>query len=186
LRVLVVGLPLTLVLAVGGAWLDRLSSLDARIDERTEQLQRFQRALRMLPTLHTELEQVRSNDELKSFYFDAPTAALAGADLQRRLQDIVQAAAGRLISTQLLPSPSGEEPPRVRIRTQLQGTVETLLDVLLEIEQARPLLFIDQVSVRSTARPHRTMNQRRPVPTRQDGLLTIRLDVFGYALGGGP
>ncbi|AGA88929.1 General secretion pathway protein M [Thioflavicoccus mobilis 8321] len=184
--VLILGLPLVLVVAVGWAWFDRLQTLNAEIASRTEQLHRFQRVLRTLPRLRAELEQVSSNEELKSFYFDAPTPALAGAELQRRLQDIVQAADGRLISTQLLPSAPGEEPPRVRIRTQLQGTVETLLKVLLETEQARPLLFIDQVSIRSTARPYRSSTRRRrTVPQRQEGLLTIRLDVFGYALGGG-
>jgi general secretion pathway protein M len=142
-----------------------------------------------LPTLRAELEQVKANEDFKAFYFDAPTPALAGAELQRKVQDIVTAAKGRLISTQLLPEQPNEHPPKVRLRIQIQGSTDTLLDVLYAIEQARPFLFIDQVSVRSSARPEeperrvRGRTVRRP-PVNQAGELTVRLDIFGFALGG--
>jgi len=77
----------------------------------------------------------------------------------------------------------------VRIRTQIQGSTDTLLNVLYEIEQARPFLFVDQVSVRSSARPDMPAQvlpgrrARRP-PVNQGGELTVRLDIFGFALGG--
>lgn len=179
-------LPLSVFVAAGWYWLARFQDLGDEIDRSIDQLHRYQRVIQTLPALTAELERVKSNEEIKSFYFDAPTPALAGAQLQRRVQEIVQAAGGRLISTQLLPSAQGEDPPRVRIRTQLQGTTGALLDVLLEIEQARPFLFVDQASVRSTARrqrPSARRSVRRVAAGQQEGLLTVRLDVFGYALG---
>ena len=143
-----------------------------------------------LPTLRAELEQVKANEDFKAFYFDAPTPALAGAELQRKVQDVVTAAKGRLISTQLLPEQPNEHPPKVRLRIQIQGSTDTLLDVLYAIEQARPFLFIDQVSVRSSARPDqpeqrrvRGRSIRRPA-VNAAGELTVRLDIFGFALGG--
>jgi len=47
---------------------------------------------------------------------------------------------------------------------------------------------VDQMSVRSTtprARTVRRRNVRRPTVDRNVGQLTVRLDIFGYTLGGG-
>jgi general secretion pathway protein M len=62
------------------------------------------------------------------------------------------------------------------------------MDILYEIEQARPFLFVDQLSVRSSARADlpESMARGRASRLRVDpsGELTVRLDIFGYALGG--
>jgi general secretion pathway protein M len=182
-------LPALLLATIAVPWFGQVQRLDAEIAAADDQLQRLRRLIATLPGLRAELEQVRSNREFKAFYFDAPTPALAGAELQRQVQDIVTAAKGRLISTQLLPEERSEQPPRVRLRTQIQGSTETLLDILYQIEQARPFLFVEQLSVRSSARPDQPEQQirgraaRRP-PANEAGELTVRLDIFGFALGG--
>jgi general secretion pathway protein M len=187
---LVIAVPL---LAIGGLavyWTGQMGHLSARIEQSEDQLVRYRRMIQTLPDLRAELEEVRANETFKAFYFNAPTPALAGAELQRKVQDIVTAANGRLISTQILPGPPDESPPRVRVRTQIQGSTETLLDVLYDIEEARPFLFVDQVSVRSSARPQQPARDprgraiRRP-PVNPAGELTVRLDIFGFTLGGG-
>lgn len=168
----------------------RMDRLDTSIEERRDELVRYRRLIATLPNLRAELEQVRSNEDFKAFYFEASTPALAGAELQQKVQDIVTAAAGRLISTQLLPEQKDEHPPRVRIRAQIQGSTDTLMDVLYAIEEARPFLFVDQVSVRSSARadlPERVSRRARRSRVGVDpgAELTVRLDIFGFALGGG-
>ncbi|MEY6432701.1 type II secretion system protein GspM [Thioalkalicoccus limnaeus] len=179
-------IPLLLIGSLGWSWFERLRTLDDQVAVATDQLHRYQRLLQSLPRLRAELEQVSANQEFRSFYIDAPTPALAGAELQTRLQDLVRNANGRLISTQVLPTPTQEGPPLVRVRAQLQGTTETLLDILLEVEQARPFLFVDQLSVRSMSRSVVPGQRARQIPGQQDGQLTVRLDVFGYVLGGSP
>ncbi|WP_296805030.1 type II secretion system protein GspM [Thiocapsa sp.] len=187
--VLLVSFPLLVIGGLAIAWTSELGALSTRIVDSEDQLVRYRRLIQTLPELRAELERVRANESFKAFYFDAPTAALAGAELQRQVQDIVTAASGRLISTQILPGPPEESPPRVRVRTQIQGSTETLLDVLYDIEQARPFLFVDQVSVRSSARPQQPVSAprgrmiRRP-PVNPAGELTVRLDIFGFTLGG--
>jgi general secretion pathway protein M len=181
--------PVLLISAVAWPWIDRMGRLDDAIGEGEDQLVRYRRLVATLPDLRAELEQVNKNDAFKAFYFDAATPALAGAELQRKIQDLVTGAEGRLISTQLLPEQKDEHPPRVRIRTQIQGSTDTLLNVLYEIEQARPFLFVDQVSVRSSARPDMPAQalpgrRARRLPVEQGGELTVRLDIFGFALGG--
>jgi len=183
--------PLLLVASVALPWSQRLQSLDEQLERGNDQLQRYQRLVATLPGLRAELEREQANDDFKAFYFDAETPALAGARLQSEVQEVVRAAGARPISTQILPVDKDEQPPRVRIRTQLQGTTEELLDVLYRIEEARPFLFVDQMSIRSTTprAPPARRNSRRVVRGRQSqvqvGELTVRLDIFGYSLGAG-
>ncbi len=186
---LVILVPLILLAGVAAPWARAIARLDEQIATNEDQLARYRRLVQTLPGLRAELERVRNNDAYKAFYFSAPTPALAGAQLQRQVQDIVNAAKGRLISTQLLPEDGDENPARVRVRTQIQGSTAALLDVLYQIEAARPFLFVERVSVRSSARPVAPPPTRggrpiRQIPTRPGGALTVRLDLFGFALGG--
>ena len=180
-------LPILLVAAIAIPWLGRISELDETIVSHTDQLQRYQRLVSTLPALQAELEQARTNDAFEAFYFKAPTQALAGAQLQTQVQEIVTAASGRLISTQILPPEGQETPPRIRVRTQIQGSTETLMEMLYRLEQARPFLFVERLSVRSSARPIEAANPamaRRRLVADQGGELTVRLDIYGYVLGG--
>jgi general secretion pathway protein M len=185
----VVLVPTLVISAVLVPALVRMERLDTAIEDRRAELLKYRRLIATLPNLRAELEQVKSNEDFKAFYFEAPTPALAGAELQQKIQDIVTAASGRLISTQLLPEEKEQHPPRVRIRAQIQGSTDTLMDILYEIEQTRPFLFVDQVSVRSSARPElpervgRARRTRVGVDPGQE--LTVRLDIFGFALGDG-
>lgn len=138
-------LPVLLIAAIALPWVERVGRLDAGIADSLEQLQRYRRLVATLPTLRTELDQVNNNQDFRAFYFEAATPALAGAELQRKVQDIITAAKGRLISTQLLPQEKDEQPARVRLRTQIEGSTETLVDVLHQLDQARPFLFVEQV-----------------------------------------
>ena len=180
-----------LAAAVALPWLNSVSGLDDEIARLEDQSARYQRLLRTLPVLETELRQVRSNQAVKAFYFEAQTPALAGALLQGRLQDIVKTAGARLISTQILPSGGADQhPARVTIRTQMQCDTPELFELLYAIEQARPFLFVDELSVRSSARsfvrPLPRFRRRFAVQRREQGELTVRLDVYGFALEQSP
>jgi general secretion pathway protein M len=180
--------PLLVLAAILLPWWQRMQALDTDYASHLDQLSRYQRLVATLPGLRKELAREQANDDFKAFYFDAETPALAGARLQSEVQEMVRAAGARPISAQILPVDEEEQPPRVRIRTQFQGTTDELLDLLHRIESARPFLFVDQMSVRSTtprARSVRRRSARGSLPQREVGQLTIRLDVFGYTLGGG-
>ena len=178
-------IPAIILLGIGVPWLQRMTELESETESVVDQIQRYERLIATIPRLKAELDRERNNQEIKAFYFDAPTAALAGAQLQGAIQEMVQAAGARLANSQFLPAESNEQPPRVRIRAQIQGDTNAMLDVLYSIEHARPFLFVDQLSVRSTTRRERRDRRQGgnspPAETKQE--LTIRLDIFGYALG---
>ena len=178
-------IPVIILLGIGMPWHQRLIELESETESVVDQIRRYERLIATIPRLKAELDRERNNKEIRAFYFDAPTAALAGAQLQGTIQEMVQAAGARLVNSQFLPAESNEQPPRVRIRAQIQGDTNAMLDVLYSIEHARPFLFVDQLSVRSTTRRERRDRRQGgnnpPAETKQE--LTIRLDVFGYALG---
>lgn len=188
--VLLLLVPVALAVGIAWPWADRLAALDGEIDSTRNQLERYQRLVATLPRLRAELDQVNQNQSFKAFYFSAATHALAGAALQQKVQDMVKEAGARLVSTQILPATPNEEPPTVRVRIQLQGSTDQLLDVLYKIEEARPLLFVDQLSIRSMVQPERPaandqvrrVRRARPKPATDD--LTVRVDVFAFTLGG--
>ena len=181
--------PVALGFGIAWPWLDRLATLDGEVERTGDQLQRYQRLVATLPTLRAELAQVSNNEAFKAFYFDAATPALAGAGLQQKVQDMVKAVGARLVSTQILPKTPNEQPPTVRVRIQLQGSTDQLLDILYQVEEARPFLFVDQLSVRSMVQPERpaandrSRRARRAQPRQPTEDLTVRLDIFGYSLG---
>lgn len=185
----VLAIPALVVVGLLMPWQQRLAELDGEIATLTDKVQRSHNLLATLPTLRAELDAVRDNQEIKAFYFEAATPALAGAEVQRVIQQIVDSAGGQTTSTQILPASPTEHPPKVRVRSQLQATTDALRDILHGVEQARPFLFVDQLSVRSTARTTpdnpraRAAAARRPALTARAGYLTVRLDVFGYTLG---
>ncbi len=183
---LAVLIPLLLALGVGWPWLDRMGTLAEDIEGAQDQLHRYQRLVATLPGLRAELDRVNSDQDFKAFYFDAATLSLAGATLQQRVQDMVKAAGARLVSTQILPQTLGEQPPKVQVRIQLQGSTDALLEILYQLEASRPFLFVGQVSIRSMVQPargnprNRRARARRAVPPED---LTVRLDIYGFALG---
>lgn len=179
-----------LVLVLILPWAQRLSDLNQRLERTRDQIISYQRILATRPTLEAELEQVRNREDTKAFYFAAATPALAGAELQSEVQEIIRAAGARPVSTQILPVDQNEQPMRIRIRTQFQGTTESVLNVLYRIEAARPFLFVDQLSLRSAAsnvpiQEARGRQAKPQVQPRERDELTLRLDVFGYALDAG-
>jgi general secretion pathway protein M len=178
-------IPLAAVALITVSWLQAMNRLDDAIDADLDRLARYQRLVATLPGLRAALEEEKADDSYKAFYFDAETPTIAGAQLQSEVQEMVRAAGARPVSTQILPGDENEDPPRVRVRIQLQGTTDQLFDVLYRVESARPFLLIDQLSVRSQARAGRSFARRGvrgPQQPDEQDQLTVRLDIFGYFL----
>ena len=176
------GTVLAVVLVVAGVvvpWFDRNQRYEEEIDKLTDQLGRYQRMLASLPGLQTTLEQIKADPALGSLYFEGETANLAAAALQNRLKQIVEGAGGALVSSQLLPTHDQSGNSTVNVSLRLSCSTEELQEILYKIESARPLLFIDTLSVRSQQR-RRSVTGRRGQPPEVARDLSVRVDVYGY------
>lgn len=161
-------------------WIDRDRRYNEEIDRLSNQVERLARMAATLPGLQATEGKAAEDPAIGSFYLAGQTANLAAAELQNLLKQMVEGSGGTLVSAQLLPTQNQEGSQVVSVSLRLNCTTEALFDILYKIESARPLLFVDTLSVREqkrrTVRPVRQGQQ--PQETIQD--LTVRLDVYGY------
>ena len=76
------------------------------------------------------------------------TAGIAGAALQRQVNDQVNAAGGQASTIQLLPAREANGTTRLALGLAMRIDIDGLRDVLHAIETGQPLLFIDDIAIR--------------------------------------
>jgi general secretion pathway protein M len=106
-------------------------------------------------------------------YLKNATSTLASAELQERIKQVVESRGGTLVSTQTLPDRTDAGLVQVAIKVRMKGDIAALQKVVYELESERPLLFLDNVFVRS-----RMVRRGRAIGTAAD--LDINFDVIGY------
>jgi general secretion pathway protein M len=79
------------------------------------------------------------------------TTGIAGAHLQRLINDRVTQAAGHASSFQLLPSQPTGDMTRLSLSLSMSIGIDGLRDVLHGLETGAPLIFIDDLAVRVPA-----------------------------------
>ncbi len=162
---------------------------DDQIAELTYQRDRFQRSAASVTATERQLEDLKRNDPTVAFYLAESRPALAAADLQKKLHDMVARSGGQVASTRILERERGDPLPSVVVQVHLRSEVEELLELLYQLESGRPLLFVENLVV--TANPRRRQrvvrgaNQRRvqrtPLP-----MLDVRFDLVGYTAKEAP
>jgi hypothetical protein len=95
------------------------------------------------------------------------TDALAAADLQSTLKDLVEEGGATLESAQTLPPETLANFRRVGVRISFSGGLELLTSVLLGVETAKPVLSVGSLQVNSSDEE-----------TGEE--LAIAMDVYGY------
>ena len=76
------------------------------------------------------------------------TAGIAGATLQRLVNEHVSAAGGQASSFQLLPPREAGSATRLALGFAMRIDIRGLRDVLHAIETGEPLLFVDDIAIR--------------------------------------
>lgn len=174
---------LVLVLAAGyvlveRVWFNKYSFYQDNIQQLQDRLQRFSTMLATRDQLEAQIQRVRQDNSVDAYYLPATSATLAASELQQRVRVAVESNGGNLISTQVLPATEEENFTRVAIRVQMVGDTPTLQQVLHQLESGQPLLFIDDVQVRSQPVRQRDPNNRNQVQIQIQ--LNIQFELSGY------
>jgi general secretion pathway protein M len=147
--------------------------------ERAETLLQRQQALAALqPQLVARLEEERAQADAVAGYLEGPSDALAAAQLQDRVKEVVETAGGELRSTRILPAESIESSPgtrRTALRVQMIVSIESLAEILYELEAGQPYVLIDELSVRSQRERRRSRRQDDGDPK-----LDVSLELSGF------
>jgi general secretion pathway protein M len=155
--ILVLAVFLLLSITAGPVWYAN-SSRQATLDDAQERLLRYEliaaRDQELLPQYEALREMQRSaGNQLRS-----DTAAVAGAELQRRVKDITAGHQAQIVSTQILPASSEEGFTRIALRVRLRGVLPSLLRSLYDIETNDVHMFLDNLSLRNS----RNSNRQQP------------------------
>jgi hypothetical protein len=105
---------------------------------------------RLLAVLQAQMarQSAGDSDDPGALMLHGETAGIAGAALQRLVNDRVGAAGGQGSSFQLLPPREADGTVRLALGFAMRIDIEGLRDVLHAIETGEPLLFVDDIALR--------------------------------------
>jgi len=146
------------------------------VDNLRFKLQKLQQVAAGKESLAQRLESIRELARQNDAFLPTNTAALASADLQTRIKQVVSDAGGELTSTQVIPERNEENAVRVGVKIRMTGSSEVLRQVLQNFESKKPYLFIENLNIRPIRMPR---NPRDKNPIIEDRL-SVDFDVSGY------
>jgi general secretion pathway protein M len=182
-RILAAPLPLAilaafvvlLVLAAGAPYL-LLSGIDQEISDGERTLVELRKEIATESDLHKENLDLVALGQQGNLLLDGDTAGIAGANLQKLISDIVLEHGGASSSLQLLPTSEDGSLVRIALRLSISVGIDGLRDIVHGIETGKPLLFIDDLSVRAVEDREGSRDQHYLGP------LDVTLQVSGFRL----
>lgn len=174
-------------------WFGTYEYYQDNLEQVHNRLQRYNAMLATQPKLESELQAVRKNNAVESYYLDSATPTLAATRLQQQARQAIEGNGGNVVSTQILPVVSEDDFSKVAIRIQMTGDTEAVQKTLHILESARPLLFVDNVQVRARTIRQRVRQNRRelrqrgqrrqPPQIKTEVQLTTQFELAGYMRG---
>lgn len=149
---------------------------ETSMEQSKELLQRYQALAQQRSLLADRLTAQQERAASAAGYLQGPSHALAAAQLQDRVKSVVEAAGGRLRSTQTLPPERVDSLVfrRIKLRVRCVVTIEGLEAILYELETGQPYLIIRDIKLRQEqVRGRRNETQMQPN-------LDVGLELFGY------
>lgn len=175
-RLVAIGLLLIIAILAGEYGLrplwQRYTQLADDTEDASAQLARLQRLAADLPALRAHAERLEQARPLAPYLLQAANPALAAAELQRRLQDLVKTHGGRMLSSRVQ-QPEDDGPlQNVSINARINIALEGLQALLYELETTPPFTYVDSLNITTRARP---AGRRTPEIDELD----VRLDLHG-------
>lgn len=177
--ILIIGLLLLYAALIMPA-LTKRSAFKDQLEEMQFQYSRFSQLEKQRDQIKDELEQLKQvQTDTAGFLADKPRA-LAAADLQNYIKNIIESNSGNLISTQVVQHETRETFPDVRIKIHMRADINALQEVFYELESNQPTLLIDNLylskrSRRVSRRPSQRVRAGQAIES-----IEARFEVTGY------
>ncbi len=142
-------------------------------------VERYGRIAATREPLERRLAALRKRSKSTSGYLEAKSATLAAAQLQNRVKRIVTRNGGSIRSLQTLAAQNEGDLERVSIRIQMTARLDQLQKIFHAFETGPTYLFLDDVNLR--VQRTRRARRRRKEPPVDERLLSIRLNLYGFA-----
>lgn len=146
------------------------------LDRERFKLRQLNRIASQKGALSQRLDNIKAMNQKNEAFLPTTTAALASAELQTRIKEIVTDAGGELASTQVIPEKPEENITRVGVKIRLNGSTPILRNILHAFESGKKALFIDNLNIRPIRMP---VNPRDKNAGPEDRL-SVDFDVIGF------
>ncbi|MCK9538730.1 type II secretion system protein GspM [Dokdonella sp.] len=153
--------------------------ISSEMQDLREQYHRYQQVIAEQPEIEQRLAEVRDFEQSNQAFLPEADANAASAALIQRLKQAMSAHAKdesrcQNVGTQSF-NAGGDEPyQRVTVQARLKCDLEILADVLYDLENGKPFLFVDQVMI------YKQQTYRRPGTKVRDTPLDVRFNLSGY------
>lgn len=156
--ILILAVVAILAITAGPVWYAN-ASRQAAIDQAQERLLRYEQIAARDMELLPQYEVLRQAQKSAGNQLRSDTAAVAGAELQRRVKEITARHYAQIVSTQILPVASEEGFVRIALRVRLRGVLPAILQSLHDVETNDVHMFLDNLSLRASFVGIRRKNQ---------------------------
>ena len=150
---------------------------DAAITDLTDKLDRYQRIASTRAEVARNLESIRAKDS-RRFYLKSSGPALAAAEMQESIRQLIEASGGRLVG---IGTPAAKDDGRYRQITanvQFTANMAAIRKILHTVESGTPYLFLDNLMIRTQVNAN-----HKPIPGQEPDMF-VTFDVVGFALTG--
>ncbi len=151
------------------------------IERSRELIRRYGRIGATRASLERQLAELRKRSRSTSGHIEAKSMTLAAAQLQNRVKSIVTRNGGAIRSLQTLPPRKERDLERISIRIQMTADLEQLQKILHAFETERTYLFLDDVNIRRKNTRRSRRRRKNKEPPVDDRLLTVRMNLYGFA-----
>jgi general secretion pathway protein M len=186
LGVLIVVVYWILISPLLGQFLDNYRTIDSLEHE----LSVYNRVSSGMKENESILNRLRAENPVADQYLSETKPTLAAATLQQLINRMVSKHGGQLVSTSIITHEQNEPLYGVSIQVHVRTEIDDLVELLYTIEHNRPIMFIDDLVIRSNIRTSvqqpRVVNRRRQLERRVNvPTLDVRFQLTAYTLTGG-
>ena len=187
-RALAIGLLVLLVAGLGvyamAPWLQQINQRQTRVEMLQRQVLGNRALLANEAAIDHELTRLDLLSGERALLFASSKPALAAADLRELMGEVIADSGGQLISVQEYEAANLPGTRAIGLRAHLTGEAQNLSDILYALESARPMIFVESLTVaasrRSSARNKRRLRARPNSILARRNSLDIRLDISAY------
>ena len=120
---------------------------NVEIEDARGQLARLERTAQQGPQLAEMMREYQARRKSQGHFLTGRTDALAAAELQGRIQGLINEKGGTLQSVQSAEGVEEKGLRRITLQVQMTGTMESIFGVLHTLEAGSPILFIDNLEI---------------------------------------
>ena len=102
-------------------------------------------------TIDEELKKAREAWRGENLFLDGRRLPIASANLREIVNDAIQRSGGLMVSSQEFDVEPSPPVTPVGLRLQMNGEIDNLTRLLYQLQSSRPLIFVNEFSVSSSA-----------------------------------